>query len=57
MLETSGHAPLERLEEVLVQLVQRHRELRLHPDPVPQHQLCEASPIDQLDARVDSIGS
>ena len=43
---------LQLLEEVLVQVVERHRRLFLHADSVTDHQLSDPLAVDELEALV-----
>src|SRR3712207_1857607 len=49
------NASSEGLEEVLVQLVQRHGDFRLHAHPMAEHEFCEPPSVDEFDARVDAV--
>ncbi len=46
---------IERLEEVLVEAVERDHLVSLHPDLVAHQELGQAGTVDQLDPRVDPL--
>jgi len=55
-LSSSCPVSSQLLEEVLVQLEQRHRRLWLDADAVVHHEFGEPGAVDELDAGVDPLG-